>query len=71
MMTHTFFTGTYSVKSDCSKIGVPFTRSKKAEAEKIFISTFFIFVRLYRISISKLFSRFRIQFDFLFLVDNP
>ena len=42
-MTHTFFTGTYSVKSDCSKIGVPFTRSKKAEAEKIFISTFFYF----------------------------
>ena len=43
-MTHTFFTGTYSVKSDCSRIGVPFTRSKKAEAEKIFISTFFLFL---------------------------
>ena len=33
-------TVTYSVKSDCCRIGVPFTRSKKAEAERIFISTF-------------------------------
>ena len=40
MMTHYYFTGTYSVKSGCSGIGVPFTRSKKAEAENIFISTF-------------------------------
>ena len=43
MMTHYYFTGTYSVKSGCSGIGVPFTRSKKAEAENIFISTFFSF----------------------------
>ena len=35
-MTHYYFTGTYSVKSGCSGIGVPFTRSKKAEAENIF-----------------------------------
>ena len=40
-MTHHYITVTYSVKSDCSRIGVPFTKSKKAEAERIFISTFF------------------------------
>ena len=70
-MTHYYFTGTYSVKSGCSGIGVPFTRSKKAEAENIFISTFFRstlsnfdFEALLKISNS-------IRYFFKFLIDNP
>ena len=64
-MTHHHVTVTYSVKSDCSRIGVPFTKSKKAEAERIFISTFLDFIEFRFRSSSQDFDSIRL-FYFLF-----
>ena len=70
-MTHTFFTGTYSVKSDCSRIGVPFTRSKKAEAEKIFISTFLFLFDFIEFRFRSSSQDFKFDSIFYFLLKIP